>query len=308
MKYLNLTEGFNPYNAKENECIKFESFIFSGGEPHIKLESNLDDNNFPKSLFGVIKITIRLNSFNDLGFLSVAVNAIRRSYQFEALNLFTPYFPGARQDRVCNEGEALTVKVYTDIINSMKFDLVTIFDPHSDVAPALINNCTIINNHSFAQLVQYDIMSQDKCISDFVYISPDAGSNKKMFDLMQKLDPNGLCKTVYCDKKRDVKTGKLSGFKVNNILGFDGENCIIFDDICDGGGTFIGLAKELKKLGAGDIYLVVSHGIFSKPLQLLKPYFKKIYTTDSWRSKFNWERVERECTDLVNIIKFNKFL
>ena len=87
---------------------------------------------------------------------------------------------------------------------------------------------------------------------------------------------------VECSKKRNVKNGKLEGFKVyeDNLSGKD---CLIVDDICDGGGTFIGLAEELKKKNAGHLYLAVSHGIFNKGVDVLNKCFTKIYTTDSFR-------------------------
>ena len=88
---------------------------------------------------------------------------------------------------------------------------------------------------------------------------------------------------VECSKSRDVKTGQLSGFKVYaDDLG--GADCIIVDDICDAGGTFMGLAMELKKKNAGKLYLAVSHGIFSKGIDDLTKYFDKIFTTDSIRN------------------------
>jgi len=57
---------------------------------------------------------------------------------------------------------------------------------------------------------------------------------------------------------------------------------LIVDDICDGGGTFLGLAEELKECNSGDLYLAVSHGIFSKGSQTLLDNFKSIYSTDSF--------------------------
>ena len=83
-------------------------------------------------------------------------------------------------------------------------------------------------------------------------------------------------------KQRDVKTGKLKAFKVyaDDLRGRD---CIIVDDICDGGGTFMGLAEELKQKGAGKLYLAVSHGIFNRGFEELNKVFEKIYTTDSFR-------------------------
>ena len=176
----------------------------------------------------------------------MAVDALRRTLYKGRVNLFLPYFPGARQDRVMNSGESLTVKVYADIINAMKFDLVTILDPHSEVAPALINNCDVIDNHKFVRQCINDICGIDKSISDLVYVSPDAGAQKKIYNLKRQIDLYSKSSLVKCDKKRDVVNGNLSGFEVY-ADDLEGKSCLLIDDICDGGGTFIGLAEELKK-------------------------------------------------------------
>ncbi len=322
MKYLNLTKGFNPFNADLEDSIKFESFYFSGGEPHIKIISNFDN------LTDVI-VTCRLNNMNDVGMLMVATEALRQTGWLSNSFLFIPYFPGARQDRRMIVGEPLTVKIYADIINSLGFDEVNIFDPHSDVAPALVDNSITTTNHKFVQVCLEDITITNggSTLDNYVYynlISPDAGSNKKIYKLSQylskvtesyhsqlRLTDEGLFggedKIIKCDKTRDVKTGALSGFEVYSD-DLQGRDCIICDDICDGGGTFIGLAKELKKKNAGDLYLIVSHGIFSKGLKELSKYFKQIYTTDSWRSEFSLEQQSRDNTELVKIIKLNTIL
>jgi ribose-phosphate pyrophosphokinase len=61
--------------------------------------------------------------------------------------------------------------------------------------------------------------------------------------------------------------------------------------LLNGGGTFIGLAKELKNKNAGKLYLAVSHGIFSKGFEELK-CFERIFTTDSVR-EIESEEVEQ---------------
>jgi phosphoribosylpyrophosphate synthetase len=66
------------------------------------------------------------------------------------------------------------------------------------------------------------------------------------------------------------------------------------------------LAEKLKEAGAGDLYLVVSHGIFSKGFKELKKHYKKIYTSDSWSNDYGWETPEKEKgSEIVEIIKFN---
>ena len=52
---------------------------------------------------------------------------------------------------------------------------------------------------------------------------------------------------------------------VNNIITGDikGKTCIINDDMIDTAGTLCANVRELKALGAGDIYVCATHGIFS---------------------------------------------
>ncbi|WP_409417654.1 ribose-phosphate diphosphokinase [Flavobacterium sp. PS2] len=267
---LNLDQNFRPFTGQKE--IDFKSFTFSGGEPHIKINPDFDVNQ-------KITITHRLNSFNDLGLLCLTVDALRRM-DVKVIDLFIPYFPAARQDRVMIKGEPLSVKVYADIINAMQLNKVFVFDAHSEVTPALVKNCEVIPNHTFIAAVIKTIGN------DVKLISPDGGALKKIYKVSEFL---GGVDVVECSKSRDVKTGKLSGFKVyeEDLKGMD---CLIVDDICDGGGTFVGLAEELKKKNAGKLYLAVSHGIFNKGFEVLD-CFDKIFTTNSFKD-FEGESVE----------------
>lgn len=260
---INLDKNFSPFSTEN--AVQFQSFVFAGGEPHIKISSNFDPSKAEQ-------LTHRINSFNDLGLICTTVDALKRM-GVKTIKLFIPYFPAARQDRVMVPGEPLTVKVYADIINALGLDNVTVFDPHSEVTPALLNNCTVITNHVFIQKVVAQIGEGVKLIS------PDGGALKKIYKVSEFL---GGAEVVECSKSRDVKTGKLSGFKVY-AEDLEGADCLIVDDICDGGGTFIGLAEELKNKNAGKLYLAISHGIFSKGFNELAKYFDQIFTTDSIR-------------------------
>jgi ribose-phosphate pyrophosphokinase len=300
MKYLNLTEGFNPFNAKDHELIGFESFFFSGGEPHIKLD--MDTFNGKEQ---DVQVSIRLKSMNDLGMLAVATMALRQSGKLGKSFLFVPYFPGARQDRVMVPGEPLTVGVYANWINEFCYDNVQIYDPHSDVTPAVLDNVDVVNNLKFADECIADIISNNE--QETLLISPDAGSNKKILSLA-KYTGYFSKEVIKCDKTRNTSTGQISNFDVYAV-DLEQKPCIIIDDICDGGGTFLGLAEELKKKNAGDLYLVVSHGIFSKGFKELRKHFKAIYTTDSWVNNYAMETPEIEKgSEIVNIIPFNEFL
>lgn len=260
---LNLDPQFTPFGS--NNALEFESLVFPGGEPHIRILTPLSSKK--------VSISYRIDSFEKFGILFLAVDALKRM-GCEEMELFLPYFPAARQDRVANSGEALSVKVMANLINSLGFNKVMILDPHSDVVSALINKVSILSNLAFIQKIS-------NLFEEFpVFIAPDAGSHKKVNKLSVNL---GGFPIVECTKSRNIQTGVLSDFKVY-ADDLKEQDCLIIDDICDGGGTFIGLAQALKAKNAGKIYLAVSHGIFSKGPEVLAEHFEKVFFTDSFPS------------------------
>ena len=83
------------------------------------------------------------------------------------------------------------------------------------------------------------------------------------------------------DKIRDPSTGKITSIECPEE-DLTGKTAIVFDDICDGGGTFLGIAKRLDELGAKNKILVVTHGIFSKGLDIMFDAYDEIITTNSF--------------------------
>jgi len=285
MLYYNLCldADFQPFS--DGEAIHFETFTFSGGEPHIKIRPDLEPSR-------PVRIAHRLNNFQDIGLLCLATDALRRM-GFRHLEAFIPYFPAARQDRVMTPGEPLSVKVYAEIINSLQFERVVVFDPHSEVTPALLHHCQVRQNHDFIRQVITQI-PQHRTPKNLpvLLVAPDGGALKKIYKLSEAL---GGQEVVECSKSRDVKTGQLSGFRVY-ADDLQGQPCLIVDDICDGGGTFIGLAEALRAKNAGPLYLAVSHGIFSKGFDALAGSFEQIFTTDAVR------KIEHAAVRQVNLM------
>jgi ribose-phosphate pyrophosphokinase len=244
-----------------------ESFKFPGGECHVNVLNNLSiDTN-------LIVIQAYLYNSDDLVSLLLTIDAIRREATGIPIRLIIPYFPYTRQDRICNSGEALSIKVIADLINSLNCDSVTIFDPHSDVTPALINNCYIRESYSIIGLSTLGGFLHENQYLTFV--SPDQGAEKKVRKAAQYFNRRMLCAT----KVRNVKTGEIINTEINIGSEYDAnQDFLIIDDICDGGKTFIELSKKIRSEGMiGNIYLYVTHGIFSKGLEILAPHFKKIY-------------------------------
>jgi ribose-phosphate pyrophosphokinase len=237
MKTLNIFES--------NEKITLSRF--AGGECHVRL---LEDYTVEDKVL----INTRLNSSDDLMTLCLTVDALRQ-LEVRSIEVFIPYIPYARQDRVMVKGEALSIKVFASIINSLALDKVSVFDAHSDVSTALLDNCYNTPNYSMAKA----FISQ-LGLSGYVLVSPDLGAYKKVDKLAQEINYTGEIATGL--KVRDLTTGKIIRSDVNTS-DLDGKPCIVVDDICDGGRTFIELASALKAKNAGKLYLIISHGIFS---------------------------------------------
>ena len=259
MKVLNLSNGFNPFQSSTEE-IESKSFLFSGGEVHIKLQGSADD----------VLISTRLNDSNDVMKLLLAVDALRRSGT-KHISVFIPYLPYARQDRVMVSGEPLSIKVMCNLINSCAFDKVYVYDVHSEVSLALLDNYELISNYSLVKEVLKDR-------TDYLLVSPDAGALKKIYKLAEALTYTS--DIVLCNKVRDVSNGRIKQITVDQD-DLQGKDCFIIDDICDGGATFVGVAKELKSRNAGKVSLIVSHGIMSHGEAELVDWIDHIYTTDS---------------------------
>jgi len=249
--------------------------LFNGGEVNLRL-SGLD---FSKAVEAIV-LSPRLQNSNDVIALAMLVDTLRREYPERAYVLQLGYTPYARQDRVCNRGEALSIKVFCELINSLNFDEVTVIDPHSDVTPALLNNVTDV-------IGQERIISLEKNLTDrltaneLTLVSPDAGATKKTEKISKYFGGLPIIQGV---KNRDLSTGELSGFGIFCDKGVvEDKDLLIVDDICDGGGTFLGLAKVLKEHGARSVELYVTHGIFSKGVDiLLDSYIDVVYTTNTW--------------------------
>ncbi len=220
---------------------------FAGGECHVRLVSGINETDR-------VRINTRLNTSDDIMNLCLTVDALR-NLSVSYIEVFIPYIPYARQDRVMVTGEPLSVKVFANIINALQLNKVFVFDAHSEVSVALLNNCHNILNH---EMVKHFI--QQFNISDYVLVSPDLGAYKKVDKLAQKLEYKGNIATGI--KIRDLATGQIikSDVITENL---NGKTCIVVDDICDGGRTFIELSKALKEKNAGDLYFIASHGVFS---------------------------------------------
>ena len=284
MKTLNLT------NLGTSD-IKYQIQRFPDGQQNIVIRpwiengfKTIDEGDY--LVYHKVQIKSRLNNWLDLELITCAIASLRE-LGVEEIHLYTPYIMGARSDRKFEEGGNNYLKdVICPIINSLEFNSVTCIDPHSDCLEMGIKR---FKKESNEQLIEFAIRGNIKPndpSKDIILISPDAGASKKIYKLAEQIGYKG--DIITCSKERDIE-GKLTKTVVPWKEGqlFD-KDVIIVDDICDGGRTFINIAEVIKNKTKGwkyetKIYLIVTHGIFSKGLEELGEYFNGIYCTNSYQ-------------------------
>lgn len=257
---------------QEKSDIKYKISQFPDGQQTIDIINGENSLRYNEE----IQLKSRLNSFRDLELIICAKQALNNLNR-RNVHLYVPYFLGARSDRKFQSGGVNYLKdVISPIINAQNFLSVTVMDPHSDVLEACINNFVKINNFS---LVEYTLTNLNLDTNKLVLVSPDAGAYKKVYDLAKKFN---IEKIIAATKVRDLKTGNILQTEIPVLDQHNDLTYIIVDDICDGGRTFVELAKVIKESRAtAKIYLVVTHGIFSVGFEFLSEYFENIFCTNS---------------------------
>ena len=241
----------------------FQKFNFPCGEPHVRLTdakgTDIDiDFEWEKKPEEILDLVLLVSAIKSAG--------------LKLGSLSMPYIPFSRQDRVATPGDAFSLKAFAQLINSLGFKDVYVVDPHSDVATALFDNVYVTSQAE----VFHEVVSD---YADGLWlVSPDAGASKKIGQLAKVLPRGKVAEIMECSKVRDPQTGALSKFSVpmapEHSLQF-----VIVDDICDGGGTFIEIARRLRDDSkASHITLCVTHGFFTKGIEVFDGLIDEIYT------------------------------
>lgn len=244
-------------------------FTFSGGEVQVKVNTETGGN---------VVVQAWLHDSEGVMALLMANDVLRSLDSVTSVTLLMFYVPYGRQDRACAKGEAFALKVFADLINYANFDKVYVADPHSPITTELLDRSVVMN---------YKLPDSSLRETDFL-VAPDKGATERVAFLSELYDIHW----IQAHKKRNPSTGELSGF--GYIGDVKGKNLLLVDDICDGGGTFVGLADKLLKGGAKSVSLYVTHGIFSKGIDvLINGGISHIYTTRSVNNNIEHKQLTR---------------
>jgi ribose-phosphate pyrophosphokinase len=242
---------------------------FPAGEVGVQVQNHAHPEHVEE-----VSIRASIISSDEVMQLFMLTDALRRKFFNAKLNVVFGYLPYGRQDRVCNEGDSLSVAVFAQLVNSQNYDHVEIIDPHSDVASALFKNLVVMSQLEVYKLYFDHMFGWD---ANAILVAPDAGAAKKAAAIaaVGKFDD-----VLYAVKSRNLQTGAITSLTLSGNV--EGKDVVVIDDICDGGATFIELGNLLREKGAKSLKLIITHGIFSKGTKVLTDIYDSVYTTNSY--------------------------
>jgi ribose-phosphate pyrophosphokinase len=259
-------------------------FSFPAGEAHIKRE---DRRELEPTEIAVITPS-PASMHDDLFALAAWSDYIYRNGDLGIKQvLVMPYAPAARADR----GAPFGAMIYGKFIAELVLDQIVIFDPHSEVILDTLDwrnhqnwphanddepRVTVVDAHELLSGPHAAPIFRDKEIT--AIIAPDKGARKRAAQVAKAWN----LPLYHATKTRDETTGKLSDFAFPFVLPND-QRYLVVDDICDQGGTFMGLAKATG-LPKENLDLYVSHGVFSGRAAQLENAYENVYATNSYES------------------------
>jgi ribose-phosphate pyrophosphokinase len=250
---------------------------FPDGQPHCVLDSERIVQGVQNQ--DTLHVNTRLRSPADIVNACLALDALNALLSHHTLSpkvvLNIGYLLGARMDRPIAPGQPATLHVLAALLNTCKAHTIRVLDPHSHVSIEVLNGASALHPDLFVKEVLGQMQERYGRLP--VVTVPDKGAVPRTMGILSRLGWKEPVAT--CSKKRDANTGKLSGFSLETG-DVKGAHCLIVDDICDGGGTFSGIAGVLREHGAESVHLAVTHGIFSKGIVIQN--IDSIYATDSY--------------------------
>lgn len=212
-----------------------------------------------------------------------AIGAIRN--QSSSVSLVMPLLYASRQHKRDGRESLDCAVALQELMNKGIKNIIT-FDVHdSNVQNAI--PCSSFDNFYPTNIILENFINHENIDKEnLLAISPDNGAIKRTNFYANML---GCQLGGHFEKQRDVYRvvdGKNPILK-HEYIGRDvnGKDCIIVDDMIASGESMIDVARELKKLGAKQIFLMSAYSMFTKGIEVFdKAYeeglFTKLYTTN----------------------------
>jgi len=238
---------------------------FKDGEISVKIQENVRGQD-------VFVLQSTCNPANEyiMEMLLIIDAALRASAK--RINVVTPYFGYARQDRKVEPRVPISAKVVANIIQTTGANRLLTMDLHADQIQGFFD---IPVDNLFFSSIAVDYL-KSLALKNVVVVSPDSGGADRARFLAKNIDAS----LAIVDKRRP----EANISEVMNVIGdVKGKSCILLDDMVDTGGSISKAALALKKEGAKEVFCLFGHPILSDgALERLKEAdFKKIISTNS---------------------------
>ena len=260
----NLSQKISKY--LKNRLVNSSIRKFSDGEIYIEINENIRGN----SIFIIQSVSSPAN--DNLMELLLCIDALKRS-SAKNITAVIPYFGYARQDRKVVPRTSISAKLVSNLITKAGADRIVTIDLHSGQIQGFFD---IPVDNLFATPIFYRHIKKRLKLNNLVCVSPDVGGVARTRGLSKLLNVS----LAIVDKRRPAP-GKS---EVMNVIGnVKGKTCILVDDIIDSGGTIVNAAAALKKRGAKDVHVYVTHGVLSGNAidKIKKSNIKNLVITDT---------------------------
>ena len=239
---------------------------FSDGEIYIEINENIRGNS-------VFVIQSTSNPANDnLMELLLVIDALRRS-SAKNITAVIPYYGYARQDRKVAPRTSISAKVVANLLTNAGASRILTVDLHAGQIQGFFDMPVdnLFTTPLFAKYIKRKFKNKN-----WICVSPDVGGVQRTRGLATRLKAD----LAIIDKRRP----KAGQSQVMNIIGnVKGKSCIIVDDIIDSGGTIVNAVSALKKAGATEVYVFITHAVLSGDAvnKIKKSKIKKLIITDT---------------------------
>lgn len=278
MQTLNLTN-------LEKSDIKYSISHFPDGEVQITLEefSHKDE----------VNVRCRITSAEDLFILMQVSDILVRHGMYFSISIY--YLMGMRMDRVMDFNRPFTLNMIVRILDNLGASEVALFCPHSDMSLDLFRKTSA---HQIHNEVWDGFISKLVRTTDYQIMLPDAGAVKRLYG-----DDPVDNHVLVGQKTRDLKTGAITSIGIANPEALNGKRILLVDDLCDGGGTFCGLAKAIREINKdAEIDIIVNHMVNPKGIENLSKTFDHVYFSNSYK---DWNGFKAEYGKVVSALPEN---
>ncbi len=250
----------------KNRLVNSNIRKFADGEIYIEINENIRGN----SIFLIQSVSSPAN--DNLMELLLSIDALKRS-SAKNITAVIPYFGYARQDRKVVPRTSISAKLVSNLIAKAGADRVVTVDLHSGQIQGFFD---IPVDNLFATPIFARHIKKKLKKNNIICVAPDVGGTARARALGKLLNVD----LAIVDKRRPAP-GKS---EVMNVIGnVKNKTCILVDDIIDSGGTIANAASELKKRGAKDVHVYVTHGVLSGNAveKIKKSSIKNLVVTDT---------------------------